>query len=200
MSKAFTRFLEELRAEGPQKKDGFDRLNIAKLSPSERDEARRLLGEAIVRGDDTAVDGLIALDGPAALSWLRELWASAAPASLDEPVRVRIVRALVDAGSCDAQTEKELARLLTSKRSVVRLQALSAAERLRSAAAQIALLRPYLETESDALQRSSAARALLRAAGRAEVDNAVPAYASLLSALRGSDPAARRAALAELGI
>jgi HEAT repeat protein len=71
-SETFDRFLKQLYAKGSEKGDGFDRSHFDALSPDERPEAARLLREALLRGDNTAAEGLVLLDPQDARATLEE--------------------------------------------------------------------------------------------------------------------------------
>jgi hypothetical protein len=71
-SATFDRFLKQLHAWGSDKGKGFDRSHFDGLSPDERLEAARLLRDALLRGDNTAVEGLVLLDPQAARATLDE--------------------------------------------------------------------------------------------------------------------------------
>lgn len=198
MASAYSKFVAELRAEGPSKKDGFDLVNLRKLSGGERDEARTLLQQAVADGDDTAVAALVALDGAEGLSFLR--------ARLADPIddtgllaRARIVDVLLDQGRPDPDAERALVDLVAAPHAVVRQAAIASCERVWSDDAKIALLRASLRIEPDALNRLAAANALLRTLGRTRGDGRAPDHAEALAALRSGDADARDAMLARLG-
>src|SRR5688572_18686509 len=117
MSRAFDRFLAELRADGPAKADGFDLENLRGLGGAERQQAVTLLQEAVATGDSTAVPALLVIDPTTGLSFLR----SQLVVSKHELVRVRIVATLLDAGR-DPDAEQALPALLQSRHAVVRQQ------------------------------------------------------------------------------
>jgi hypothetical protein len=85
-SATFDRFLKQFHAWGREKVNGFDRSHFDGLSPDERLEAARLLLEALLSGDNTAVEGLVLLDAQAARATLDEVlqkMSGDASASLD---------------------------------------------------------------------------------------------------------------------
>lgn len=194
MGRALRQLLEELRANGVRKKDGIDALNIRRLHFWERAEARKCLVEAIAAGDNTAVDGLVALDGDAAQPALAALLAD--PRVSDESVRVRIAGALAAGGLTESpELQGVLDQALRSRSVVVRQQALQAMENARAMPrAWTSALKEYLACghENDALNRRWAARLLLAATEHPQSDGD---RLALLNALAGTDADARDEAL-----
>jgi len=71
-SVTFDRFLKQLYAQGREKADGFDPGDFDGMAANERQEAARLLREALLKGDDTAARGLVFLDPQTARPILEE--------------------------------------------------------------------------------------------------------------------------------
>ena len=73
MSLTFDKFLNQLHAQGREKGDGFDASHFDGMTEDERQEARQLLENALIDGDNTAAFGLVLLDGKAAEEPLRRV-------------------------------------------------------------------------------------------------------------------------------
>jgi hypothetical protein len=71
-SQTFNRFLKQLSAQGREKADGFDSSHFDGMTSDERLEAARLLRDALLAGDSTAIRGLVLLDEQSARPTLED--------------------------------------------------------------------------------------------------------------------------------
>ncbi|HEY0778274.1 MAG TPA: hypothetical protein VGD56_09935 [Gemmatirosa sp.] len=193
-SATFTRFLAQLRAQGREKADGFDRSHFDGLAPDERPEVARLLEDALARGDNTAVGGLLLLDPSDAPTVLRD---ALARLPFENTARVTIAGALL-ARSDDPALQRELVRYLSHPVGPTRRLALNYLTRSAPNRALAPALQQYVHDEAEGDNRALGAELALYWSGAiSRLDDSYRQYGSLLNALEEGNVFARRRALGD---
>lgn len=195
-SDAFRAFLRQLHAAGPDKGDGFDGRHVDGLTPTEREEAWRLLRGALARGDGTAAAGLVLLDRAAAPAALR--------AALDEAAFADGTGANI-AGELwaltgDAASQRELARYLGHPGPGTPMVALSYLRESPRSPALAGALAEFVVRDPEPRRRAVAAGMLLYWLGLVpSPDDAYRLCPDVMRAAAGPDARAREATVRALG-